>query len=139
MLPQSGISFLKKDNIIDLLEDVQKFGLRMCTKSWNKDYRELLAQSRLPTLQARCHQAKLCQLYKIINGGSFFPDAPTQTREFTYSSRTVHKSSLVPLHSRSLQFQNSFSPSSIEAWNSLSENVASSSSFSAFKYHLKNS
>ena len=43
--------FLKKD--IDLLEDVQKFGLRVCTKTWNGDYEELLVQSNLPTLQAR--------------------------------------------------------------------------------------
>ena len=33
--------FLKMD--IDLLEDVQKFGLRMCTKSWNEDYRAISA------------------------------------------------------------------------------------------------
>ena len=71
--------FLNKD--IDLLvEDVQKFGLRVCTKSWNKDYGELLAPSRLPTLQARHQQAKLCQLYKIDH--SSLADAPIQTIEF---------------------------------------------------------
>ena len=43
--------FLRKD--IELLEGVQKFGLKVCTKSWNCSYEELLDQSRLPTLQSR--------------------------------------------------------------------------------------
>ena len=86
--------FLKKD--VELLEDVQRFGLRMCTKTWSSDYGELLVQSNLLTLQARRQQSKLCQLYKIINGTAFFPGAPTQTRQFLYSSRTVHSHSLSP-------------------------------------------
>ena len=110
----------------------------MQSKTWNRDYEELLVHSNLPTLQARWQQSKLCQLYKIINGTTFFPEAPTQTRQYRYSSRTVHNRTLVPLHSRSLQFQSSFFPSSIKAWNFLPEDVESSPTFLGFKHHLKN-
>ena len=128
--------FLKKD--IKHLEDVQKFGLRVCNKSWNSGYDDLLTKSKLPTLQSRRQQSKLCQLYKIINETTFYPAAPTQSREYVYSSRSVHSHPLVPLHARSSQFQNSFFPSSIEAWNSLPESVVSASTFNSFKYLLKN-
>ena len=61
---------LKKD--IQLLEDVQKFGLRVCTKSWNCGYDKLLAKSKLPTLHTRLRQqSKLCHLCKIIMMGHF--------------------------------------------------------------------
>ena len=127
--------FLKKD--IELLEGVQKFGLKVCTKSWNCSYEELLEQTKLSTLQSRRLQSKLCQLYKVVNGTTFYPDAPIQLRELTYSSRFVHSHSLVPLQARSSQYQNSFFPSSIKAWNSLPENIASASTVTAFKRHLK--
>ena len=39
--------FLEKD--VELLEDIQKFGLRMRTKIWSSDIGELVVQSYLPT------------------------------------------------------------------------------------------
>ena len=63
--------FLKKD--IELIEDVQKFALRVCLKSWSATYTELLEQSNLPSLQTRRQHAKLCHLFKIINEATFFP------------------------------------------------------------------
>ena len=57
--------FLKKD--IELIEDVQKFALRVCLKSWSATYAELLEQSNLPSLQTRRQHAKFCNLFKIIN------------------------------------------------------------------------
>ena len=71
-------SFLKKD--ISALEDVQKFALKVCTKSWDISYDGLLNRSQLPTLEARRHQAKLCNLYNIENGLVHFPDAPVTNR-----------------------------------------------------------
>ena len=47
------------------LLDVQKFALKVCTKLW--DYNTLLPKSCLPSLQARHDQAKLYNLYNIIN------------------------------------------------------------------------
>ena len=69
--------FLKKD--IDLIENVQKFALKVCTKSWDASYSSLLEVTRLPSLQTRRTHAKLCNLFKIINGLTFYPDPPSYT------------------------------------------------------------
>ena len=65
--------FLKKD--IELIEDVQKLTLKVCLKSWNTKYNELLEQSNLPSIRARRQQAKLCHFYKIVNNETFFPNS----------------------------------------------------------------
>ena len=127
--------FLKKD--IDLIEDVQKFALKVCLKSRKANYDELLELSYLSTLQARRQVAKLCHLYKIINHKTFFPNAPTQARVLTYSSRTVHPKALIPLQAHSSQYLQSFFPSAIAAWNSLPPDTASAPSISSFKFALK--
>ena len=53
--------FLKK--YITLLEDVQKFVLKICIKVWDHDYDTLLLESCLPSLAHRIQQAKLHSLY----------------------------------------------------------------------------
>ena len=78
--------FLKKD--ITLLEDVQKFALKICMKSWDLDYDTLLSQSHLPSLASRRQQAKLCRLDCIINNESHFPDAPLVTTEHHHNTRS---------------------------------------------------
>ena len=127
--------FLKKD--IELIEDVQKLALKVCLKSWNTKYNELLEQSNLPSIRARRQQAKLCHFYKIVNNETFFPNVPIQARQLNYSSRTVHTKALIPLQARSSQYLHSFFPSSVSAWNSLPPNTASAPSISVFKTKLK--
>ena len=128
--------FLKKD--IALLEDVQKFALRVCTKTWDTNYDDLLLTSHLPPqwLQERRQQTKLGNLFNIINELTFFPDTPTQVRRQIYPSRSVHARALVPLQSHSLQYYNSFFPSAIAVWNSLPSSVVSATSYPAFKQVL---
>ena len=87
---------------IDLLEDTQKFALKICTKSWDSNYDELLSKAKLPTLQARQQQFKLCL---ALNDFAFFPNAPLQGRPLHYQSRTVHNRALIPeLLSLSIHF-----------------------------------
>ena len=127
--------FLMKD--IELLENVQKFALRVCTKSWDSNYSSLLEISHLPSLQTRRLHTKLCNLFKITNGLTFHPNAPTLNRVLHYPSRTVHSQAIVPLQYHTLQFQNSFFPSSIAAWNSLPPVTVSNSTLPSFKRALK--
>ena len=54
--------------LIDSLERVQKFGLRMSCKQWRSDYESLLAWADLPSLKARRAIAKLCYLNKMLRG-----------------------------------------------------------------------
>ena len=50
------------------LENVQKFALRVCLKSWDMSYDDLLSNSKLSSLRKRRLLASLCHLYKIIRG-----------------------------------------------------------------------
>ena len=127
--------FLKKD--IELIENVQKFAMRVCIKSWDANYSSLLEISGLPSLETRRINAKLCQLYKIINDLTFYPGAPLLDKVLHYPSRTVHTRAIVPLQCHSLQYQNSFFPSTIAAWNSLPPDTVSSPTLLSFKRALK--
>ena len=57
---------------IATIKNVQKFALRMCTKSWGSNYEDLLAAMNLPSLETR---ACLCHLFKIVRGITEFADA----------------------------------------------------------------
>ena len=52
---------------IDELENVQKFALRMCLKSWSMDFKELLETAQIPSLSSRRSNASLRHLTKIVN------------------------------------------------------------------------
>ena len=56
---------LQKDKV--MLENVQKFGLRICARQWDLGYNELLSNFHAPTLQDRRLYHKLCNMYKIVN------------------------------------------------------------------------
>ena len=54
---------LKRD--INKVEQLQKFGLRMCTRRWSSDYLDLLLLFSIPTLGDRRLYLSLCTMYKI--------------------------------------------------------------------------
>ena len=60
---------------IEELENVQKFALRMCLKSWSMDYKELLETAQIPSLSSRRSNASLRHLAKIVNKQTYFPEA----------------------------------------------------------------
>ena len=64
----------------ELLEKVQKFALKVCTKSWNSSYSSLLSQTDLPRLDQRRVQLKLSFLYQLVNNLAFYPNAPITFR-----------------------------------------------------------
>ena len=73
------------------LEDVQKFALRVCLKSWGTNYDDLLSNSNLPSLQKHCVLASLCHLFKISRGLTYFDKAPLQPQVHSYDTRSSHK------------------------------------------------
>ena len=62
--------------IIDMVESVQKFSLRVCSKQWDASYSMLWSSLNLPTLAARRKQMKLSVMYKIAHGLADFPTIP---------------------------------------------------------------
>ena len=95
---------------IEALEKVQKYALKICTKSWDASYEDLLSKESLPSLQQRRIQTSLCHLFKIINELTDFPEAPVSIRQSHYNSRsTVAKILTVPTFT-TCSYQHSFFP-----------------------------
>ena len=58
---------------IKLLENVEKFAIRIITKRWDSGYQELLDMVALPSLETGRLQSSLCMLYKIVHSLCYFP------------------------------------------------------------------
>jgi len=65
-----------QQGVINSQERVQKFALKVCTKSWSFGYESMFQSCNLPTLAIRRHYMKLCLLYQIVSGHLNFPTAP---------------------------------------------------------------
>ena len=121
---------------VEALEKVQKYALKVCLKSWDVSYDDLLREASLPSLQLRRIQASLCHLFKIINDLTDFPEAPVSVRQSNYNSRsTVAKTLSVPTF-RTCSYQNSFFPLAITIWNQLPNKLRNCTSLTCFKRHL---
>ena len=121
---------------IDKLEEVQKFALRVCLKSWDKNYDDLLLNSELPSLQKRRVLASLCHLYKILRGLTDFDEAPLQPQSSVYNTRSSCKSMLTLPQFRTNSYQHSFFPSIISIWNSLPREATECNTIETLKKYV---
>ena len=98
---------------IEVLEKVQRFALKMCTKSWDSSYEDKLTFCNLPTLCQRRRVLKLTFLYQLMHGHFIFPNAPLEMRSNPYNLRHVHPSTMLmpSFHTNAHQF--SFFPQTI--------------------------
>ena len=84
---------------IQMLENTQKFALRVCYRDWSSHYVELLDRASLPSLANRRRQAKLCHLFKIIHGLTDCQCAPIAYRQPLYKHKTGLKLKIsMPTH-----------------------------------------
>ena len=108
----------KKD--IQALENVQKFALKVCSKSWSSDYATLLDTLSMPTVSDRRETLKLCLLFKNYKKGRvLYPSCPITVKHSPYTTCRSNTLQLVVSRARSNQYKHSFLPSTIERWNSL--------------------
>ena len=122
-----------KDKV--LLEDVQKFALRMATKQWDSGYQELLDIMNVPSLADRRLQLKLALLYKIVHGMCYFPPDILCPRT-NYSVRTNHSLVIDQPYARTNAYFYSFVPHTISTWNSLHQHTCNCSICFCFKYYF---
>ena len=93
---------------IEDLEKVLKYALKVCTKSWDASYEDLLSKASLPSLQQRRIQTSLCHLFKIINELTDFPEALVSIRQSHYNSRSTAAKTLSVPTFRTCSYQNLF-------------------------------
>ena len=104
---------------VEAVKKVQRYVLKVCMKSWDFSYADLLSMTSLPSMQCTRLQASLCHLYKIVHGLTDFPSEPTTRQQFHYNSRSSTTEALVVPHFRNSSHQNSFFPLTICKWNKL--------------------
>ncbi len=97
--------YLVKD--CKLLEDVQRFACKVCLKSWNTTYDEMLDTLNIPKLEQRRKALKLCFMHKLV--GTNAPVlVPLFPRPCVYTTRYTHSKQLSSLSGHTAQYLNSF-------------------------------
>ena len=120
-----------------MLESIQKFALRVCSKQWDASYSMLCSSLNLPTLAARRKQMKLCVMYKIVHGLADFPNVPISARDNPFDLRSLAPHTLSGFTTKTNSFKYSFFPHSVELWNLLPSDVALAN-YNSFKNSILN-
>lgn len=99
---------------------------------------KLFADLGWDSLQERRNKHKLMILYKIINGltPQYLQDIMPPLVQETTSYNLRNSDDIRNPRANTNLFFNSFFPSTIRAWNNLSDDIKNSTSVSSFKYHL---
>ena len=122
--------------LIDKIEKVQRFALRMASKQWNSDYATLLAWSGLPTLQSRRRVLSLCFFAQSIHGVVHSTLPSLQLRSMDSRLRSFDVCTFEIPFASSLSYQSSFFPRAVKLWNQLPIETKLCQSFLTFKHHL---
>ena len=100
-----------QQGLINLLESVQKFALKVCIRNWAMDYGSLLNFCNLPTLASRRQYLKLFFLYQVIHGNFIFPNVPLERHSIPLNLRSTSPFLLYRLLTCTNAYQySSFSP-----------------------------
>ena len=120
--------------------NVQKFALRICSRSYDTNYQDLLDCYHLPSLENRRIYLSLCTFYKIVNSIIFFPShylpVASPLNSLPLSLRCNHSNHFKIPYARTNSFKFSFLPSMLLWWNNLSDVTATCESLSMFKYSI---
>ena len=131
--------FLHKD--IELLESVQKFAFRVCTKCWREPHNHLRNLLKLPLLKDR-KKLKLTMVYKCLNGlmvmpSNNFPRAQWTIQAGIWDHMEAYFCIYQPFaHTNS--YLHSCVPSSVSSLNQLPENFHDCLSLPSFKSLIDN-
>ena len=98
-----------------ILEKVQQFGLRICTRHWNSSYQDLLDIFQLPSLENWRLFLSLSTFLKIIHNLIYFPVNAHPT-PFSSSLRCNHDQQYGIPFACTNHFKYSILPNSISLW-----------------------
>ena len=93
--------YLEKDK--NTLEKVQKFACKVCCKSWDAEYENLLEELRFPTLETRRTHLKLCTFYNFVHSHSVPPFIINYRSPNDYSIRSHHNLAITQPHAHTNQ------------------------------------
>ena len=119
-----------------IIEDVQKFALRICNKNCNTNYKSLLFESNLDSMAVCRIFTRLCLLFKIIYGDVSYLNPPNTFVARQYESRYPNSQQLTVQFARSNCFKSSFFPCTTAHWNILNFDTSGIGSIGTFKFKL---
>ena len=67
---------------VNMIEDVEKFAMKVVTRRWTAGYLEVLNMVNIPSIESRMLQSSMCTLYKIIHVLLFSRHCLTETQFF---------------------------------------------------------
>ena len=120
---------------VQMLENTQKFALKLITHNWDSSYQDLVALAELPTLSSHRLHMKHSQMYRIVHGLCYFLEGIVQLRQ-SQSERRQRSLTLYQPFAHTNAFLMSYIPNSISAWNSLTEEQVTCPTLSSFKKSL---
>ena len=127
-----------QQGLINSLEAVQKFTMRVCTKQWSSNYSALLNAHGVPSRRKRRLILKLSYLYNILNGRYSLPEpSPVETRTTSHFTRS-HRHTLIVPRAHTNSYFYSFFCDTPRTWNTLPSHVVESSNADIFKRNLTN-
>ena len=95
---------------------------------------KLIGELGRETLQERRSKHKLVIFYKILNG--LTPEYLSDLMPPLVSDNLLNSDNVQSIRARTNIFFNSFFPSTIRAWNNLSEDIRNANTVNTFKSHL---
>ena len=120
---------------VNMLENVQKFAMKLITQKWDQGYTQLMEMVDLPTLKNRRLHLKLHHVFRIVHSLCDFP--PIFQATSTYCERRTRPHLLHQPFARTNAFLYSFVPSGAAAWNQLTDEQATAGSLQTFKRLLQ--
>ena len=99
-----GTPYLVKKHKV--LEDVQKFACRVCTKDWHTDYQYLLDGLHIPSLELKRRAMRLCFMYKLINSNTQI--LSVSQKNCPYTTCSTYSKQLENISCHSSQYSNSY-------------------------------
>ena len=126
---------LAKD--IKAIEDVQKFGLRVCTKTGIPTTIHFCSHATSSRVADRRTFTRLCLVFKIVAEDVSDPNPPYEIVDRHYESRQSHTQVLTVQFARTNHFKSCFFPCTTALWNSLNFDTSEIGSIETFKLKLQ--
>ena len=117
---------------VNMIEDVEKFAMKVVTRRWTAGYQEVLNMVNIPSIESRMLQSSMCTLYKIIHVLLFSRHCLTETQ---FSKRSDREFLLHQPFAGTKAFHSSFVPHATNIWNTLPERLVTSP-FSTLKTNV---
>ena len=110
---------------INMIEDAEKFAMKVVTRRWNAGCQEVLNMVNIPSIESRRLQSSMCTLYKIVHGLCYFPPDIVSLRP-SFSQRSNRQFLLHQPFARTNAFHSSFVPHATNIWDTLPERLITS-------------